>query len=225
MATSSSAVAPIQRRPVLLILGPVLVIAAIVAFAIDRGLPFACFALLGFPIGLCVCLVGLFFRPRWPHALGLLVGLSAVGYVLLENNRLASGHLRPSDYPQMLQLASGGTSHFPRTIPANATDVRITAFGPYGAFPAQDFMIDLRYILPIADAKLVLAQAEKTAITADPTTHGANQATGADQFIQKHGGNPADFQSHLLVIPNGGMNAGGISVNAATGEVIYWVYY
>ena len=223
MAIVSTNSAPVQSRPLLLLLGPGLVLSAAIASVFGSQLLFACFAMLGIPIGLCVCLIGLIWKPRWPHAIGLVVGLSVAAYFVAETNRLGRGELRPSEYPQMLQLASGGTTHFPRAIPANATDIRITAHGPYGWFPAQDFMIDVRYILPPAAAEQVRAQAEKASIIPDPKTHDAERS--ADQFIRKHGGNPADFKSYLLVIPNGGRNAGGVSVNTTTGEVIYWVFY
>lgn len=225
MATLSGTDDPVLPHGLLLLSGPVLAIVSAATLVFDGASSLVCCALPGLPLGIVVCLIGLLFRPRWPSMLGLVLGLLGAGYFAIETNRLDSGDLRPSEYPQMLQLASGGTAHFPRTIPPNATDIRITAHGPYGWFPAQDFMIDVRYILPPAAAEQVRAQAEKAAITADPKTHGTNPASSADQFIRKHGGSPAEFKSYLLVIPNGGMNAGGVSINTATGEVIYWVFY
>ncbi|MBX3390678.1 MAG: hypothetical protein KF691_14620 [Phycisphaeraceae bacterium] len=225
MTTASATVDPILPHGLLLLFGPVLAIGSAATVVFGSSSPLSCLALPALPLGIVVCLIGLFFKPRWPAILGLVLGLVGGSYFVMENSRLNSGHLRISEYPQMLQLASGGTTHFPRAIPANATDVRITALGPYGWLPAPDFCIDLRYYLPPADAEKVRAQAETNAIAADPKTHGTDPGAHANQFILKHGGHPAGFKSYLLVIPNGGMNAGGVSVNTTTGEVIYWVVY
>lgn len=217
--------APSLPHGLLLLFGPVLAAASALTLVFGGSSPLVCCALPSLPLSVVVCFAGLFFRPRWPAIAGLLVSLIGGGYFVIDTDRLGRGDLRPSEYPQMLQLASGGTTHFPRTIPANATDVRITALGPYGWFPAPDFCIDLRYILPLADAEIVRAQAEKVAITPDPKVHGTNPAPGASMFIKKNDGDPAAFKSYLLVTPNGGMNVGGVSVNTTTGEVIYWVLY
>ena len=70
MAIVSTNSAPVQSRPLLLLLGPGLVLSAAIASVFGSQLLFACFAMLGIPIGLCVCLIGLIWKPRWPHAIG-----------------------------------------------------------------------------------------------------------------------------------------------------------
>jgi hypothetical protein len=208
-------------------LGPLFVVVATAIVVFVDNSPFACLWLPAMALGLFVCFIGLFFKRRWPAILGLVIGLSVCGYIVMENNRLASGHLKPSDYPQLLQLTSGGTTHFPRTIPDIATDIQIVAAGLYGfsSWMAQDYYICLRYILPLDAAEQVRAQAEESAITPDAKTTDTKQTDRGNMFITEFGNNPADFKSYLLATPNGGINAGGVSINTTTGEVIYWVMY
>lgn len=128
------------------------------------------------------------------------------------------------DYPTL--HASGGWQRygFPSALPSGATGVRILAPASLPSFlPAPDQYVEVRFLLPAADAASLLLQAQRvSAATAFPASLPASDhLLGSLQTSS----NPASqaMTSCLLTNPSGS-DISGVSVNTATGEVIFWIF-
>ena len=136
------------------------------------------------------------------------------------------------DYPALRAACNQSiVSHFPASIPANATKVRIYAVGPnQRVLRVPDWMMEVRYFVPPTAAQAVEDSAS-TISKALATKPGSNQtAIGyvPDRLhtLDDSGDStpiPAGFNSYIVANP-GGSNVGGVTINAQTGEVIYWFF-
>jgi hypothetical protein len=157
-------------------------------------------------------------------AVVLLLGAGAVGAKL---RSLPPNYYRPSEYEELrktmrAELAAG----LPANIPASVTGVRVYAQGPHERLPAPDWNMELRYITtPAAAAQLVAASKAVDASLKSSVTFGWSGVPDGLQTADDQEATtplPPGFQSFLLANPDG-INITGVTINAATGEVIYWI--
>ena len=155
---------------------------------------------------------------------GVLVALAAAYFFWPPGDRYD-----PSEYQRLRgmmppKLAAG----LPTAIPPGVTGVRLRAFGPReGLLPAPDWNMELRYVTTPADA----AQVEAGAIVTDAALkdsvnfswRGVENGLSTADDQNSATPLPAGFKSYLLANPSE-TNMTGVSVNAATGEVIYWIF-
>lgn len=137
------------------------------------------------------------------------------------------GFFDAADYAWLLtQHDPRMIAHMPGSVPAAATDVRL--YSPvYTVLPAPDHMMEARWVLPAAQAAVLLQQ---TAAMAAPVEQKANFGWGhiTDGLLTADDQNaqtplPQGFKSFLLANPSG-YNIAGVSINSQTGEVIYWFF-
>lgn len=128
-----------------------------------------------------------------------------------------------AEYPQI--FAGGGWARYglPATLPANATDVIIYAPGSAPQFfPVLDQYVEVRFLLPPADAESFLAVSQASALPGTSYSSMLSNLRTADDR-DPYSQLPATFQ-HVILANPGGSNVGGVSVNPESGEVVYWIF-
>jgi hypothetical protein len=98
-------------------------------------------------------------------------------------------------------------AHFPAAIPAEATGVQIRATGVDGWFPSPDYSLTVRMVLPLDRAVAISTDAAARQVPARWSDTGTA---------------PPGSTRYVLVNPGLTTSWGGVTVNPATGEVIYW---
>ena len=135
-----------------------------------------------------------------------------------------------SAYPDVLEewTSTGLVDHFPRTIPANATNVSLVAYP--GAMQGSGFF-QLRETLPLGDVQAILAETKASAIRSCP----GQCPTGVEEpefwhvpsLIEPDESEhqyPPDFVIYALET-NGDWNhpsGKGVAISTARSEVVYW---
>jgi hypothetical protein len=139
--------------------------------------------------------------------------------------RRKPGYVAADRYAELRAHFGARASFFPAAIPQDATGVRIFAPGYGDRLPGPDEKIEVRMVIPPARASQVEADAIQRVVVMDP-------AVGYESILEHlHTADddewdtalPAGFRSYLLSNPSG-MNIGGITINATSGEVIYWIF-
>lgn len=178
-------------------------------------------------VGVAVCLCGLVSRPRLPAVLGLLFWVTVSGHFLWEVVRRDNGILVASDYPELVRTMGTRLAFFPRTLPPEATGIRIIGNGVFSIFPAPDAYVEVRYILSVEEAQKLQQRAASAAIPSNsPGQPGCDGIAERLRTVDDQDSStplPPGFSTYLLARPGGGQNIGGVSINASTGEVVYWL--
>lgn len=159
-------------------------------------------------------------------ALTMIFGWIAIGigFAVYRDHR-SQGILGAGDYPAVREAMLSRMQHMPATLPAGATGVRIYAPGALGSLmPMPDRFVEVRMVLNPAAAAAIAASSTARGHTypiADPKWDGIADSLRTAHDLDSTTPLPAGFVSFT----NGRLResfVGGITVNPATGEVIYW---
>lgn len=156
----------------------------------------------------------------------LIIGWIGIAFGLaVYRDRHTFSILGAADYPEVRDAMLSMMEHMPATLPAGATGVRIYAPGALGSLmPIPDKRVEVRMVLTPAAAAALAASA-----TARGHTYPTNDARwdGVPEGLRT--ADDQDFETPLppvfVSFTNGRLHerfVGGITVNPATGEVIYW---
>ena len=141
------------------------------------------------------------------------------------------GFFPVSEYSALRESSNPAiVSHFPKSIPPNATGVRVWSNGLRGFFPSPDAFMQLRMIVPSLEAAAIEtnASALQKALLSNPNTSLSSMDFICDHLAAADDQDsstplPSGFKTYILVNPSGG-NQGGVTINAITGEVVYWYF-
>jgi len=151
-------------------------------------------------------------------AFAALIVAIVVGYEL---SRKYFGIFRAGDYPDILRRLGGRARHFPRSIPHEASGVRIVAVGAYDILlRTPDHHAEVRFLLPLSMAEEVRRYSEAHAVV-------AGYEFGPRDLWTLDPGDRASPSPDYVTYPLvnfGGMNTGGVTINTTTGEVVYWLF-
>jgi hypothetical protein len=171
-----------------------------------------------------------FERKNLRYAAVLVFGVAAIMMVAaLINWQAASYRIGASfgatDYATLFQKGGWHRYGLPANLPTAATGV--TIYAPAAApsmLPSPDQYVEVRFfILPIDAAAL----ATSVRLKGISLPHMSFSST-LDTLRTADDGDfktplPPEFE-HIMLSNPSGSNVGGISINAITGEVVYWVF-
>lgn len=159
-------------------------------------------------------------RRKWPWQIVLVACIALViaagtGYVL---SRKYFGIFREGDYPDILRRLGGRVRHFPRSLPKEATGIRIVAVGAYDILlPTPDHHAEVRFVLPLNMAEEIRRASELRAVVAG-YEYGPRDLSTLDPRGRQ---SPSVGYVTYALVYFGGNNAGGVTVDTLTGEVVY----
>ncbi len=157
----------------------------------------------------------------------LLLGVVVIGGTLAVQVSSArfEGWFGAADYPALAANRGWGQYGLPSVLPPGASNVIIYAPGAgFNIMPVQDEYVEVRFVMPPADAAALLKTAELSAITPPNVSYAIlldSLSTADDRDRQTP--LPRGFRHTILKNPSS-WNAGGVSINPETGEVVYWIF-
>jgi hypothetical protein len=157
----------------------------------------------------------------------LILGAIGIGSVLAVRTLRSrfDAWFEAADYPAL--FAEGGWSRYglPSTLPLAATNVAIYAPAAAPALlAAPDQYVEVRFMLPPAQAAALLTTSQLSAATV-PNGSYASMLDSLSTPDDRDSSTPLPpgFQHIFLKNPSG-MNVGGVSINPARGEMVYWIF-
>lgn len=161
-------------------------------------------------------------RVPWTVVASVLIGIASISFRIYEFDRLSSGQLRASDYPQLQSRVGDLLGHFPAEVPDDARDVKLVAYGPWGLLPAIDYFIELKFKVSPARAKQIASEAAQRAVEIKTLAGDGIGVPAVNGFASDFSGDPAKIECYSIVPPRA-EKSGGVCVDLVTGEVLYWV--
>ncbi|MDX2117418.1 MAG: hypothetical protein SFY96_04465 [Planctomycetota bacterium] len=140
----------------------------------------------------------------------------------IDFERLSSGNLLPSDYPRLRQRVGDLLAHFPPEIPTDASEIHLTADGPWGVLPAIDYFVELKFKVSPERAKEIAAHAAHGAIVAKSLADGGDGLPPRGGLANEFTGDPQRIECYVI-IPAEAEKSGGVCIDRASGDVLYWV--
>ena len=90
--------------------------------------------------------------------------------------------------------------------------------------PTPDQYVEVRFVLPHQEATALLAAATAAATTV-PNVSYSHMLSRLHTYDDRDPTTPVPSGVQHTILKNpSGSNVGGVSVNASTGEVVYWIF-